>query len=155
MHKILVCVQSPAPFGRRRSSSAGCGQWEFPAASNLQWLGGSEGARGIQITYIFPIQWGAKELLKVSQPSNSLYVYILFHSIFTLLSVFYSILIRLIALILSFANVANFANVADVQVLPADSERFKRLSNPDVYAFSRTICNDITQQHNIRKHDMI
>ena len=38
----------------------------------IQWLGGSQGARGIHIPYIFPIRWGAKELLRVSQPSNSL-----------------------------------------------------------------------------------
>jgi len=30
------------------------------------------GARGIHIPYIFPIQWGAKELLRVSQASNSI-----------------------------------------------------------------------------------
>ena len=29
------------------------------------------GAFGVHIPYIFPIQWGAKELLRVSQPSNS------------------------------------------------------------------------------------
>ena len=34
----------------------------------IQWLGGSSGARGTHI----PIQWGAKELLGVSQLSNSI-----------------------------------------------------------------------------------
>ena len=34
------------------------------------------GARGIRILYICPIQWRAKELLIVSQPSNRLAIFI-------------------------------------------------------------------------------
>ena len=33
--------------------------------------GGSDSVWGIHIPYIFPIEWGAKELIRVSQPSNS------------------------------------------------------------------------------------
>ena len=33
----------------------------------IKWLGGS-GARGIHIPHVFAIHWGAKELLRVSQP---------------------------------------------------------------------------------------
>ena len=32
---------------------------------------GQEGTKGLGV-FIFPIKWGAKELLRVSQPSNSL-----------------------------------------------------------------------------------
>ena len=41
------------------------GWWEFP----IQWLGGSQGARGIHIPYF--LSWGAKELLRVFQSPNS------------------------------------------------------------------------------------
>ena len=39
----------------------------------IQWLGWSvkRSVWGIHLPHIFPLQWGAKELLRVSQPSNS------------------------------------------------------------------------------------
>ena len=46
-----------------------------PQDLTIRWLGGSHSEMGgIYIPYIFPIQWGAKELLRVSQPSQNLIV---------------------------------------------------------------------------------
>ena len=39
---------------------------------NILCTASEEGARGIHIPYLLPIKWGAKELLRVSQPSSSI-----------------------------------------------------------------------------------